>query len=527
MPTYLITSPEGRKYQVTGSGTKEEALAHLQGQLTGQVSNEPAKADRILSGGETAMDVAKSAGIGLANTGVGLAGLPGDMQRLAVGGLDWLGKKVGLPEPTPEQMAQFGGFDREKAMLPGSQQIREKIEGVTGKFYEPQTVPGEYARTGGEFAVGALAPGGLVRKAAMIAAPALASETAGQLTKGTEAEPYARFAGAMAGGLGAARRGGDAMSKASRQAPSADAIKAETNRLYDTLRNAGIKYDANAYGSFTARLAQVMKDKGLDPVMHPKASRAMERIIAEVGTSPDFTTLDTLRKVAREGTKSIEAADKFMAGKIVEYLDRFSTGATFIGPPNTIALQKQARDLASRNIKGRILDDAVEAAQTYQSGFESGLRNQFSNLLRNKRKLRGFTESERQAIQQVAKGNFTSNTLGILGKFGFDLGNLGHRSVLLPSALFGGGALADQAVTGGAGVVAATGAKYAARKMTEKAAARAQGVVRAGRGEQAKALAATRAEKLKERLRRLLALTGSTVDAVGSATSQSRAPVSQ
>ena len=39
--------------------------------------------------------------------------------------------------------------------------------------------------------------------ASRVAAPAIASETAGELTKGTAAEPYARVAGAMLGGPGA------------------------------------------------------------------------------------------------------------------------------------------------------------------------------------------------------------------------------------------------------------------------------------------------------------------------------------
>lgn len=35
MPTFLITAPDGRKFQVSGNGTKEEALAHIQQQYAG------------------------------------------------------------------------------------------------------------------------------------------------------------------------------------------------------------------------------------------------------------------------------------------------------------------------------------------------------------------------------------------------------------------------------------------------------------------------------------------------------------
>jgi hypothetical protein len=81
-------------------------------------------------------------------------------------------------------------------------EAKSRLEAKHGEFYKPQTTAEKYLRTVGEFA----APGGLVSKgtrtarAAQIAAPAIVSETAGQATEGTWAEPYARLAGALAGG---------------------------------------------------------------------------------------------------------------------------------------------------------------------------------------------------------------------------------------------------------------------------------------------------------------------------------------
>lgn len=79
----------------------------------------------------------------------------------------------------------------------------QAAESVTGPFYQPKTSAGEYARTIGEYAPAALAPGGgflssLLRFAVL---PGLASETAGQLTKGSAAEPWIRaLAGLAAAG---------------------------------------------------------------------------------------------------------------------------------------------------------------------------------------------------------------------------------------------------------------------------------------------------------------------------------------
>jgi hypothetical protein len=73
---------------------------------------------------------------------------------------------------------------------------------VTGPLYKPQTLLGQYADTAVQFLPALLGgPESLALKlGTRVLAPAIASETAGQLTKDTAAEPYARFAGAVLGG---------------------------------------------------------------------------------------------------------------------------------------------------------------------------------------------------------------------------------------------------------------------------------------------------------------------------------------
>lgn len=145
-----------------------------------------------LSAGETAIDVAKSAGIGLVQGGIGLATLPGNIEYLARAGVDKGATMLGYEDPKTSQ----------STFLPTYGDAKGAAEQYTGKFYEPQSTAGEYARTVGEFApLAALGPGGAAARAANVVAPAVVSETAGQLTKGTEYEPWARAAGALAGGF--------------------------------------------------------------------------------------------------------------------------------------------------------------------------------------------------------------------------------------------------------------------------------------------------------------------------------------
>jgi hypothetical protein len=155
----------------------------------------------------TAADVAKSAGIGVAKGAIGLAGLPGDLAELGAKGINaatgYLGPKLGMDIP------QVTGR-HEQPWFPTSGEIQKNVEGSTGDFYKPQTTAGKYAQTAGEF-LPAIAggPGGLVRRGLMqVAAPAVASEAAGQATEGTAAEPYARLGAALLapGGVGLAGR---------------------------------------------------------------------------------------------------------------------------------------------------------------------------------------------------------------------------------------------------------------------------------------------------------------------------------
>lgn len=156
----------------------------------------------IANAADTGKDVAKSAGIGLAKGVIGIAGLPADAAALAGKGLDLI--RPGTAE-TLQRAAQFTPFGG----LRGSQTIQKDIEKVTGDFYKPQTTAGEYAQTIGEFApAAALGPASVARKAAMqVAIPGAASEFAGQQTKGTAYEPYARIGAAIAAPGAAAKTG--------------------------------------------------------------------------------------------------------------------------------------------------------------------------------------------------------------------------------------------------------------------------------------------------------------------------------
>lgn len=148
-----------------------------------------------------AMDVAKSAGTGLGKGVLGIGGMIGDLSDLGAKGIEgasnYISDKLGIERyQRPEKPSILNN-------IPTSQSLQKAVEdNITGEFYKPQTMAGKYAMTTGEMLPAVVAgPGRMVPKVLSGVGAGLASEGAGQLTEGTSAEPYARVAGAMAGGL--------------------------------------------------------------------------------------------------------------------------------------------------------------------------------------------------------------------------------------------------------------------------------------------------------------------------------------
>lgn len=143
-------------------------------------------------------DVGKSAAAGIVKGAIGMAALPGAVEQIGRMGINYAGRQFGAE----------GNIVAPDAALPQFSDIKQGVENnITGKLYEPQTTAGQYAGTIAEFLPGMLFPAAgvgsqLARRAALnVAAPAITSETAGQVTKGTALEPYARAGGAIAGSV--------------------------------------------------------------------------------------------------------------------------------------------------------------------------------------------------------------------------------------------------------------------------------------------------------------------------------------
>jgi hypothetical protein len=279
------------------------------------------------------MDVAKSGGVGLAKGVIGLGGLIGDASNLGAKGLEaatnFVSDKLGVERyKRPDAPSIL-----EK--IPTSASIQKGIEdNVTGEFYKPQTAPGKYAETVGEF-VGSspIGPGGLGTKILTGVTAGLGSEAAGQAAQKfvPKAEPYARIAGALAGGLAPS-----AIGRAVTPLPSSPARE----RLVGILNDEGV--DSITAGQRTGNKALQYAETFLGD--GPLAGRGASRIQEE--GQRQFT-----EAAMRRAGGGVDASPEVLAA-------------------NNTRLGDQFRDLSARNNMApdhQFITDVVDAARTYRN----------------------------------------------------------------------------------------------------------------------------------------------------------------
>ncbi len=467
---------------------KRKARAELERRKTAQ----PEQAPMTIEGS------AKALGTGVAQGAMALPGGFGDVAQINSDILSGGAKYLGAPQWAQDAAGTAGKvLMGPLGMMPTTDQITKSVEGVTGPMYKPQNTAEEYLQTGGQFAPAAVAgPGGVVRKAAMALVPAAASETAGQLTKGTEAEPYARMAGALTGGVAAAGRGGNAMKQLRKAAPDLETVGRQTNAAYAKLRDAGIQFDENAYRSFATKVAIKLREHGWRPRDGDPITGDLREIGKRIGKPNDWAELENLRQYVGNLPTNSSPKDFARAGIIKDALSDFIDNGKVISTkgvdPKTIAaLTSEARELGRKNIIGKKINKMSDKAEWYLGGEESGLRNQVATF--GKKQGKSLEPAEEAAFKKVVRREGILNALNTTGS-------------RIGQIVLGGAGLA----TGGVpGAMATMAAHLVARKgsevMTKKAVKDALATVLAGRPAQKAAMKNDKLTAKEIMARRLIA----------------------
>jgi hypothetical protein len=296
--------------------------------------------------GEAAVGAAKALGSGLVRGAVGFSTLPGNVEALGSAGINKLAGMAGV-----------GPVVNNETLFPTYNDFMGRLENTVGPLYKPQTKAEQYISTIGEFAPAAIGGGAsLGAKAAQVAAPALLSETAGQLTKGTAAEPYARVAGGMLGGV-ATNVGARAVT------PSGKVDSIRTRNVAE-LERQGV--DSLLAGQKTGhKMTRALEDASVTmpgggrttAIQDKGMEQFTERALKNIGVDKPV-----YQQFGLEGARATDEVLEYAANQIGKRFENVAKAARVL-PDNQLkaGLTKAVRDYSLKTSQG----DRVPAIQAY------------------------------------------------------------------------------------------------------------------------------------------------------------------
>lgn len=408
-----------------------------------------------------AEDAAKSVGAGLGSAAIGTLGMVGDARSLLSRGVDAIGSKLGI-DPSAIKTAAGYAFPLANAMPTSADLQKTVTDPIVSPDYQPQTSLGSVLKTGAEFLPAMADPGlaapGLLKTAgklflSRVAAPALATEGAGALTQGTAAEPYARVAGALLGGVGGAKAA-NALERATAlkaATPALADVKSEAKNAYDSMtsRNVATPIAQSTLDNLASDITTTLNNKGI----RPSTAESIHKAVDEIRSPATAGAADVADLVAaRQSVKGLLGApDANKAGAFVA-LSKIEN-AIEQNSPGTMAKIREADKNYAASKANEALDKRMARADLRAAGEHSGMnvgnkiRQQVTNyLLSNEAK---YLSAETKAdLEKVVRGTagqnlvrHVANLLGGGGGLGMLAGGTaGYEAGGVPGALAGAAA---------------------------------------------------------------------------------------
>ena len=219
---------------------------------------------------------------------------------------------------------------------------------------------------------------------------------------------------------------GSVKSPQKQEALSTQALDRIATDRYDQLQRSGVQLKTDEFVNAMDDIAKGLRQEGYTPKAFPKVAGAIEELTS-TAQPKDWTELQALRKMIRSGQKSIEPEERRMASILLDDYDNYLMTV----PKESIAsgdmknagqLWSEARNAYSKMKKAEVFEDMLNEAKLdkskfTQSGEENSLAKQLRQLAKNDKKMRLFTKTEQDAIEQAAKGGNVQNMLKFFGRF--------------------------------------------------------------------------------------------------------------
>jgi len=414
--------------------------------------------------GQQALDVAKQIPAGLVAGTEAIATFPAQIAGL-VGPL----ADKGLPSwlVDPEAVRQ-----QEELRALGS---KARGGGIADYLPKPETTAGEYARTGAEFVPAAIGggAGSPIRAGVVGLTTGLASEGAGQLTKGTAAEPYARIGTALATGHVAGRM---AEAGAVRNAITdlREGAEREANRLYTQFRNSGFQLDPATGAHYAVPTRAFLATEGLSPITAEPVHRVLDAIERTPFTNPAQLQerYKELGALARSPDSSVRRAAGLAQERLLQLAENPPPYLIAAGDPAAgVELLRRANADWAGLARAERASTAINAAELRAASQYSGLN--LENQLRQRlaplsdpRLRAGFSPDEQRAIRGFTQESYPGANIVRYGRHYLGGGG-GLGALAAGTAASGAGAYygMDPLAYGGATTLAGLGlAMYGNRR---------------------------------------------------------------
>lgn len=428
----------------------------------------------------TAVDVVRSIPGGLTQGLADVAGFPGLIPQGINYGLSKIGQ-LATGRTEEQRVAHEAEIAKNRFLpeVPTSSTIAEPAAALFGGFYKPKTMAGDYASSIVRFAPSVFAgPGSLLLRGARAVVPAVTSETAGQLTKDTPYEPYARGVTALATGLGMGFGEGIAAERAqSAQVPTTAQVRTIGGNQYQSFASRPVTLTPEATTALsdqfgTTAIRAALTDAQLN---HETAivNELQGLLNANPAARPAQLRTDTADKIRQAFDSLADSAPRPNTSRGWEH--RSDAMETSVQQTPDI---NDARNTWAQFRKSQTIDKAMARAAD-RAGTPAGfgdpaqaMRKEFLRIQGSKEFAR-FTPAEQDAIKAVGNGTLTADILQQLGKFSPVRGHI-TRWLELGGAMAGHGLEALAAAAGGE--LARQGSNFA----TARAARLASELVRSG-----------------------------------------------
>jgi hypothetical protein len=258
--------------------------------------------------------------------------------------------------------------------------------------------------------------------------------------------------------------------------PSAEALKEAGAAGFERARNMGVDYSADAIKAMGGNIQRSLEEDGILAELSPKTFAIVSKLQSPpegaVGTVQGLIAARrALQNAAGDFTNKTEQA---AANRAIKELDKFLLGdnasSVLAGPAAAAGREiSEARGNYAASLRSEKITGAAEKAERNAAVANSGLnvdnqvRQRVRDLLQRPKEARGFSAEELTLMEEVARGNFATNTAR---KVGNALGGGGGLGATFTGTLgAAGGAMTGEPTAAVLGAAALPALGYGSRQL--------------------------------------------------------------